>query len=297
MAPATARHIIIGDVHGMLPELNALLGAVELRKEDVVVFLGDLIDKGPDSPGVVARVRELREGGQDVRLVKGNHEEKHERFRRAFAAAGDNVKMKGLDELKGITAALSGKDIAFLETAEIVVKVPGGVAVHAGVLPTTKTLDLATLGKGAELLMRVRHVTGATQASVTIEFGGLDFHPDFEREQELSPEELVALLGAERRTVVKTRYRPAGSFITLKKEGPGDPFWADVYDGRFGHVYFGHTPYVEDKTPREFQHAVGLDLGAVFGNRLAAAVLTGDGARSYVSVPAGDKFSTTPWEE
>lgn len=45
---------------------------------------------------MVARVRSLREAGQSARLVKGNHEEKHGRFRRAYKAAGDKVKMKDI---------------------------------------------------------------------------------------------------------------------------------------------------------------------------------------------------------
>lgn len=44
MPSATARHIIIGDVHGMLSELNALIEALELAPDDVLVFVGDLVD-------------------------------------------------------------------------------------------------------------------------------------------------------------------------------------------------------------------------------------------------------------
>lgn len=284
------RHIIVGDVHGCLPELQALVDAVALTREDTLVFVGDLLDKGPDSAGVVRFVRGLSEDGFTVKLVKGNHEEKHERFRRAFAKAGDNVKMKGVAEMKAITEALSDEDTAFLETAEVVVPVPGGVAIHAGVLPTTKTLDLKALGKEAEMLMRVRHVTGKAVAKVTLE---VVLVGDAAMSEDFTPD----MLAEGQMVVVKKKVRPAGSFVSLGEETEEDPFWADVYDGRFGTVFFGHSPFTNEEAPVEFDHAVGLDLGAVFGNRLAAAVLSPDGSRSFVSVPSSGKFAKSFFED
>jgi predicted MPP superfamily phosphohydrolase len=53
------RHIIIGDVHGCINELKSLIEKLQLEAEDKLYFIGDLIDKGPDSVGVVKFVREL----------------------------------------------------------------------------------------------------------------------------------------------------------------------------------------------------------------------------------------------
>jgi serine/threonine protein phosphatase 1 len=71
----------IGDVHGRLDLLDDLL--VQIRqhhatrpgKEGIVVFLGDVIDRGPDSKGVVERLRHLPDLGARVLMIKGNHEE------------------------------------------------------------------------------------------------------------------------------------------------------------------------------------------------------------------------------
>ena len=73
------RYILIGDVHGCLDELDELLAVVDYRGSggDRLVFVGDLMDRGPDPVGVVRRAREL---GADC--VLGNHEEKHIRWRR-----------------------------------------------------------------------------------------------------------------------------------------------------------------------------------------------------------------------
>lgn len=63
---------IVGDVHGSREVLEQLLTDLELDDDDLVVFVGDLVRKGPDSPGVIDLVRE------DPRLVsvRGNNEQK-----------------------------------------------------------------------------------------------------------------------------------------------------------------------------------------------------------------------------
>ena len=81
-APPGLRVYAIGDVHGRLDLLDDLLGQIEAdeRRRDRVdaswlVFLGDLVDRGPDSSGVVERVRQLAAARPTVRCLMGNHEE------------------------------------------------------------------------------------------------------------------------------------------------------------------------------------------------------------------------------
>lgn len=80
-ASPNRRCYAIGDVHGCLAELDVLLHAIEADmaarapKETHIVFLGDLVDRGPESRGVVERVRALADGDLSVLLIKGNHEE------------------------------------------------------------------------------------------------------------------------------------------------------------------------------------------------------------------------------
>jgi len=69
--------IAIGDVHGNLRALEDLLGKVlvELSRDDVLVFLGDYIDRGPDSRGCLERIVRLREEADfQVVALQGNHE-------------------------------------------------------------------------------------------------------------------------------------------------------------------------------------------------------------------------------
>ncbi|MER1969094.1 metallophosphoesterase [Castellaniella sp. GW247-6E4] len=66
---------IIGDIHGEIDALSALLDHLERdpRSRRRLVFIGDLCDRGPDSVGVIARVRELV--NQDrAWVILGNHE-------------------------------------------------------------------------------------------------------------------------------------------------------------------------------------------------------------------------------
>jgi predicted phosphodiesterase len=64
------RTILVGDVHGCVDELRALLEQCEHSKDDQVILVGDLVAKGPDSAGVVQFARESGFGA-----VLGNHDE------------------------------------------------------------------------------------------------------------------------------------------------------------------------------------------------------------------------------
>jgi serine/threonine protein phosphatase 1 len=76
-----ARVYAVGDIHGRLDLLDQLLGQIE---DDIVdrpveraalVFLGDLIDRGPDSAGVIQRLRTLDGFPAKTSFLLGNHEE------------------------------------------------------------------------------------------------------------------------------------------------------------------------------------------------------------------------------
>lgn len=73
-----ARTFVIGDVHGDLQGLEVVLGRLpKPTRDDTLVFLGDYVDRGPDSKGVVARVRRLaKESPVKTVLLRGNHEDK-----------------------------------------------------------------------------------------------------------------------------------------------------------------------------------------------------------------------------
>lgn len=68
-----ARTIIIGDIHGCWAELEALLDKVGFGQEDQLIALGDIVDRGPDTP----KVLEFFRTHPSARSLLGNHERKH----------------------------------------------------------------------------------------------------------------------------------------------------------------------------------------------------------------------------
>ena len=78
---AGARAYAIGDIHGRLDLLESLLARIETDiaarppKKNFIIFLGDLIDRGPDSAAVVERLRTYRPASARVVFLAGNHEE------------------------------------------------------------------------------------------------------------------------------------------------------------------------------------------------------------------------------
>lgn len=68
------RTIAIGDIHGHSAALKLIIDLVAPRPDDTIVLLGDYIDRGPDSKGVIEQIIELGKRCHVVPLM-GNHEE------------------------------------------------------------------------------------------------------------------------------------------------------------------------------------------------------------------------------
>jgi bis(5'-nucleosyl)-tetraphosphatase (symmetrical) len=77
--------VIIGDIHGCIEEFKELLILADYKSTHVrVILLGDLIDRGPDSVGVVSWAREL-----DLECVMGNHDYKFLRWWKNVGSKSD----------------------------------------------------------------------------------------------------------------------------------------------------------------------------------------------------------------
>ena len=120
-----ARHIFIGDIHGCLSELDELLARIELRTGDRLYFVGDLVDRGPDSVGVVRRVRELLSLHAGSVAVCGNHEFK------ALRAHERSVIRRDWE------ADATEPDWAFLRSLALFHRVEelGAIVLHGGLYP------------------------------------------------------------------------------------------------------------------------------------------------------------------
>lgn len=80
-APEGKRLYAIGDVHGCFDKLIALMEMIKAdndalpKKKTFIVFLGDLIDRGPDSAGVIEWAKNLSSRDKNCYFLMGNHEE------------------------------------------------------------------------------------------------------------------------------------------------------------------------------------------------------------------------------
>jgi serine/threonine protein phosphatase 1 len=159
--PEGRRVYAVGDIHGRRDLLDQLL---ELIDEDdaargpadtEIIFLGDLVDRGPDSRGVVDRLLRLAHAGGKVRFLMGNHEDVFVR-----AARGDLRALRFLTRIGGRETLLSygisaeqyrnvdfdelahlleqnvpAEHIEFLSAFESWIEVGDYLFVHAGVRP------------------------------------------------------------------------------------------------------------------------------------------------------------------
>jgi serine/threonine protein phosphatase 1 len=78
--PGGRRYYAIGDIHGRLDLYEAMIAAIEQEMasspalDHRIILLGDLVDRGPDSAGVITRTRAWQQT-RNVRVLAGNHEE------------------------------------------------------------------------------------------------------------------------------------------------------------------------------------------------------------------------------
>ncbi|HEX9078965.1 MAG TPA: metallophosphoesterase family protein [Desulfuromonadaceae bacterium] len=98
------RRFAIGDVHGCSRTLRRLVEkGIGLTRDDELYLLGDLIDRGPDSRGVLDFILDLRAGGFSVTSVRGNHEE-------MCLRAGDDLRFLEMWMINGGHATLASFD-------------------------------------------------------------------------------------------------------------------------------------------------------------------------------------------
>lgn len=231
------RLIVVGDVHGCIVELAALLKAADPGPRDRIVFLGDLLDRGPAGAETVETVRELCLTRPRTHCVLGNHEEKHVRFRKwrhLGVEAGKKNPMNLHPTVAAIHDSLSDEAVAWLAGLPAVVSMQHGhvaerpqmngpvtLMTHAGLLPQN---PLRQETKG---LIRNRFVTQSAKG-----WSPANMNKDWSA--------------------------PANSVI-----------WDEAWSGRrviYGHIVHSLTDI------RVVNDCWGIDTGCCFGGRLTAYI-------------------------
>lgn len=162
--PPGHRAYAVGDIHGRLDLLEALLEKIhadmERRgpRETLLVFVGDLIDRGPSSAEVVERLRTYRHDGVRPIFLLGNHEEVMLRILdgeasliaswlrfgggECLASYGvDPIQLTGLGDaaiIQRIRDAVPAEHVEFLRSFADTCRFGGYLFVHAGIRPGVK---------------------------------------------------------------------------------------------------------------------------------------------------------------
>lgn len=168
--PDGERVYAVGDIHGCMAELDRLLAMIDADDarrggaKTSLIFLGDLVDRGPASADVVERVRRLKGELPDVRCLMGNHEEVFlhaltgdEKALRLFCRIGgrDTALSYGMGEAEyeqsdyeelavALRRLVPATHRAFLESLEDSVTIGDYLFVHAGVRPERALDDQRT---------------------------------------------------------------------------------------------------------------------------------------------------------
>jgi serine/threonine protein phosphatase 1 len=143
----------IGDIHGELGKLDRLLAKLlpELQPHDTILFIGDYIDRGPDTKGVIDRVLELRQTNNVITL-RGNHEqmmldaysyfrprpgdkEFHYDFALNWFANGAHQTLASYEKADNWWQRIPDEHWAFLKSTAMEYAKGHYLFVHAGVLP------------------------------------------------------------------------------------------------------------------------------------------------------------------
>ena len=251
----------VGDLQACSGQLDLLLDSIEAEAPNAqIVFVGDLVNRGPDSLGCLRRIRSM---GDRAQLVLGNHD-------LHLLAVAKGIRPRGRsDTLEALLAAPDLEDLLnWLRQQPLALMAEGHLIVHAGVLPqwtTEQTLALANevsaVLRGSDWLDFLAQMYGNEPAQ---------WHDDLQ-----GADRLRCIVNA----LTRLRFCTAqGEMEFATKEGPDKP--------PAGYIpWFDVPTRLTRETPIVFGHwstlglilrpnIIGLDTGCVWGGKLSALRLS-----------------------
>lgn len=258
---------IIGDVQGCARSLQQLLAQPALQSPKAhFIFVGDLVNRGPDSAGVLRQVRAL---GQRAQTVLGNHD-----IHLLAVAAGVREPSKS-DTLDSVLQAADATElINWLRHQPLALHVLGHLIIHAGLDPSWSLQMVLGLAKAVQNTLQ----SANWQASISQLFGN--------EPNQWNPN--LTGMARQRYTVnalTRLRHFNAEGRIDTKYKGPPD--------ASTGLTPWFNMPQRQIELPVVFGHwstlglylsanAIGIDTGCLWGGFLTAIRLSD---RCVVQVP------------
>ena len=256
----------IGDIQGCAPSLKSLIK--KIPKESKMIFLGDLVNRGPSSLGTLRQLKSLQEQGR-VECILGNHD------LHLLAIDAGLRKTKGLDTVSSILRAPDRAElIHWLRHRPMALSNGKVITVHAGILPQWDLQQTIECAQEVEKALRKKSY--------------VDFLANMYGN---APNKWSnSLKGSERLRVITnalTRLRfctPTGQMEFESKEGlengpKGYIPWFKVPKRKTQDalVYFGHWSTLG---LMRRNNVIGLDTGCVWGGKLTAMEIPDSGKDS-----------------
>ncbi|MBU3560678.1 symmetrical bis(5'-nucleosyl)-tetraphosphatase [Polynucleobacter hallstattensis] len=256
----------VGDIQGCLPSLKALVK--KLPKQSKMIFLGDLVNRGPDSLGTLRYLKQLQEEKR-IECILGNHD------LHLLAVDAGIRKTKGLDTVQPILDAPDREELVHWLRHRPMALCNGKVlTVHAGVVPQWDLQQTIECAQEVEKALRKKSYK--------------DFLANMYGN---TPNKWSnSLKGYERLRVITnalTRIRfctPAGMMEFESKEGFEDGpkgyipwFKTPKRKTQDSLIYFGHWSTLG---LLRYENIIGLDTGCVWGGKLTAMEIPESGKPS-----------------
>lgn len=178
------RLYIVGDIHGCYDETRSLVRFVEegegLTQNDIVVFLGDYIDRGPKSRDVIELMLEFQSKFPNTKFMKGNHEDMlmdflgfGGRLGQAFLYNGglETIQSYGISVFASpeeMAGAIPPEHLAFFSGLHSILRIEKFICAHAGLNPLR---DLESQNDGDVLWIRDEFISNVHSFNATIVFG------------------------------------------------------------------------------------------------------------------------------
>lgn len=260
------RLVFVGDIHGCKDELVMLLDKVKFNpKHDHLITTGDMIDKGPDSLGVVDLLREM-----NASCVRGNHEDRvlltrgglQDMLIAPTSTEEQSKSPREDDAERTLAQALSQEQAAYLQSCPVILKVGDissfrgeVVVVHAGLVPG---VPLENQDPSSAMTMRVIDLESHLPSRDHDRKHSVPWARLWNKVQKLIPNP-------------HSRHGQGVSRLQQKKLMPH----------MHTTVIYGHD---SKRGLRLEQWTKGLDSGCVKGGKLSALVLSDGGKQNLVQV-------------
>ena len=258
---------LIGDLQGCDKPLQRLLDAIDFSpSRDTLYLLGDLVNRGPDSLGVLRRLSAL---GDTAQCLLGNHD------LHALAVWQGVRKTKRNDTLDALLAADDGVYLFnWLRHRPMALHAHGWLMVHAGVLPQWTTMQTMALAAEVEGVLRGPNI----KTELTEMYGNT---PAAWHESLTGSDRLRVIINA----LTRLRFCTADGLMDFTSNDSADnppagfTPWFDV-PGRLTKaqpIAFGHWSTLMPHNSRSTSmrsNTLPLDTGCVWGGCLTAAKLS-----------------------